>query len=304
MPDDEEDRLVRYLLDNSDFIKKSFGREDDEGRVGASATTVGRLSSYEFNDKAIRKRDYGNRRRPSHAQMRAREPLPCCSCCGSGDVVKDERHGDAVCRNCATCHRDALVDDAFRCMLYGDYCSRKATVEGAQRRNVYSKDAYFHSLLQLACGRQSRANVPESVWTKVARDAAAREGEDITASRVRDVLKKHRLSSMYKHAWYICLELRKKRGRPVRVLDHREEDLVKYVFARYRAAFARIRGARKNGLNYNYVMFQAFRLINRDDLCVHVPLIKCRARMTEHENVWRRVCEMCGWMFLAVMEGG
>lgn len=187
-------------------------------------------------------------------------------------------------------------------MLFNDYGKLKGSTDGTQRRNVYSKDSYFHVLLQLACGRQAAASVPEHVWTRVKQHVVSVDDQKgLTAARVREVLKKLRLSGMYKHAWYMCLKLRKEVGHPVRVLDHVEEDLVKYIFAKYRACFLRIRGARKNGLNYNYVMCQAFRLVNREDLCAHVPLIKCKARLAEHENVWRRVCQMCGWDFMAIM---
>lgn len=242
-------------------------------------------------------RDYGNNRRPSRRQMRVREPLPRCNHCGSVDLIKDDTHGDMVCRDCATCFPDALTDDAFRCMLFEDYGALRGASESVGRRNIYSKDTYFHELLQLVCGRQN-VSIPEHVLRVVLTE---RNHDITTAVGVRTVLRRFRMSGFYKHAWAISMHVRKILGIPVHVLNHVEEDLMKYMFARYHRLFLRIRGRRKNGLSYNYVMFQMFRLLNRNDIAEQIPLIRCRMRLLQHDHVWRDVCRQFKWEFIPVV---
>lgn len=237
-----------------------------------------------------------NKRRPSKRYMRKREPLPMCSVCGHPELYKDLHHGDLVCTSCGVCHPDSLTDEAFKNLNYDDYGKLKSFSDSSQKRNTYKKGNYFNETLKQLTGH---VDVPglHRIW-----DTIRYQDYMITpvpASDIRVVLKKNKLHRFYKHAASLAVLVNRAEGNYVPPpLDHHEEDLMKHLFDKFNKVFSVIRGLRKNSLSYGYVTFQLLRLINRDDLCDQVSIIKCKTRLHQHDVTWKRICEASGWQYI------
>ena len=59
---------------------------------------------------------------------------------------------------------------------------------------------------------------------------------------------------------------------------------------------------RKCFLNYNYVTHQCCRLVDRDFLTVHFPLLKSQEKLEEHDRIWKEICAILKWEFLPTVE--
>ena len=53
--------------------------------------------------------------------------------------------------------------------------------------------------------------------------------------------------------------------------------------------------ARKNLLNYNFMLFRLLQLLGRDDALPHFPQLKTRGKWEELDRVWGLICEFHGW---------
>lgn len=277
------------LLDNSEQIKRAFFGPDE----GVSSEPT---ISYEETRPPKKLPWPSNKRRPSRRYMSKRDPLPRCIHCTSMDLIRDDKHGDTVCTECATCHTEALTNDAFKCMAYDDFGKLKSYQDALQKRNCYKKSNYFADMLKYLSAAQ-QLEVPPVVWDTI-------RNQDymtvpVKASDIREVLKRRRFHRFYRHASLLARMVNRAEGNHVTPpLNHQEEDLLKYMFSRFCDVFAKIRGNRKNSLNYAYVMYQFLRLIDRDDLCDHVSMLKCKTRLRQHDSIWREFCEHSGWQYI------
>jgi len=294
MSPEEEEAHVNMLLENSDAIKQAFFG-------GPSTPALEHMSSYE--KKAPRKTARNltswpvNKRKPARrVAATEREPLPTCAHCGSTDLIRDDKHGDTVCGNCATCSYTPITNDAFKCLACDDYGKLKSYTDALRKRNCYKKTNYFNEMLKYLAGKQ-QLDVSSDVWDIIKHQDYMTT--PVRASDIRDVLKKHKLHKFYRHASLLARMVNQAEGVSVPpTLTYQEEDLLKYMFQRFCQVFSKIRGNRKNCLNYAYVMYQFLRLINRDDLCDHVSMLKCRSRLHQHDRFWKEFCGHVKWLYI------
>lgn len=240
-----------------------------------------------------------NRRRPSRRYMVTRSPARGCEHCGSTDLVRDDVHADMVCIQCATCHDDALTDDAYKCLGYDDFAKLRSYSDSLRRRNGYKKCSYFNETLKnLSAGVVD--GLPQHVWEIIRfQDYMT---VPVTAAQIRPVLKRHALHKYYGQACVLASMVNRAEGNACpSPLRHDEEDSLRFLFAKFSKVFDRIRGDRKNSLNYAYVTYQLLRLIGRDDLCDRVTVLKCKSRLRQHDLLWKTICEVTRWPYSAYL---
>lgn len=74
---------------------------------------------------------------------------------------------------------------------------------------------------------------------------------------------------------------------------------IKKVFGEIQAPFERNKPAgRKNFLSYSYVLYKVCELLELDDLLHIFPLLKSRANLMKADQVWRGICNECGYQFI------
>lgn len=193
---------------------------------------------------------------------------------------------------------DRITDNAYKCLSYRDYSSLRSSSDAQQKKNVYKKTNYFAETLTNFTARE-RVDIPEHVLQDIKKLLPSRELSTCSAVEVKSALKKLRLRKLYRHTWTIA-NLLSLDNAAVR-LNHVEEDLLKYMFNRVHKAFYQVRGTRKNCLNYSYMIHQMLRLINRDDVCSNIPVLKTRFRVVEHDRLWEKICHMTGWEFMPLV---
>lgn len=60
--------------------------------------------------------------------------------------------------------------------------------------------------------------------------------------------------------------------------------------------------ARKNLLNYNFIIYRMLQLINRTDALPHFPQLKTRQKWLELDAVWEKICDYHDWAYLPMPE--
>lgn len=300
-----ETEIANILLENSDNIRSSFQNNSREEAVTElpiqhedapkhqETVTAPAQGCPTFQEHC---------RRKTSKQYRATEPVsrPRCDHCSSTELIYDDHHGDIVCIDCATAVTAGPNNDSYLSLPYTDHVRLTSYINNKRKKNIYKKTNYFADMLHFLCGRQS-TKIPEEVIDYVRGQTQKEDQQPApTATCVKNVLKRAGLRNMYRHSWLIA-NIISDNFSAVR-LNYTEEDLLKYMFAKFQNRFARTKGTRKNCLNYNYVIYQMLRLLNREDLCQHVTLLRSKPRLIAHDNIWMTCCEAAGWPFLPTVE--
>jgi hypothetical protein len=236
----------------------------------------------EHNDAMKSLRNMSNRKDP-HADGGMCEAcrVPCLT-------VPDE--GSIVCPECGT-SRDDLE------------CGRTGlTYDQEMNRNVVPSFSYkraVHLLEWLAriVGKESTV-IPDDVIAKVRAEfkkCRVSSTDEITPKRVRHFLKKLDLSQYYEHSVSICRVLGVD---PPRVPPEVEEKIV-IMFAAAQEPFERHAPKdRSNFLSYAYTLYKFFELLGQDHILSYLPLLKSRAKLKTHDEVWKNICKDLHWQFI------
>lgn len=285
-----EEELVEVLLAHEDLIKGRGGEKEESTTIARRREEANPAVSYCCTQQESRKR-----KATKHSNKPEFDPLTLvhtCRSCGSRDIYEDRRGGELICEECGTCEDNRITTDAYKCMSFDDYGAMKSTVDANTRKNFYKRINYFNELLLHLTGTQNK-KIPEEVYRRV--EKRLEGNAPICGKSVRWALKKEKLGRLYEHSYLIANRLS---GNASLVeLDHIEREVLCTMFKKLQEPFEKFKEDRKNCLNYPYILFQLFRLINREDLCEHVEMLKCAVRLREHDRLWKRVCADMSWNF-------
>lgn len=222
--------------------------------------------------------------------------------CVGGFVDERATTGDVVCPHCATCIPDPIDDEAgmnWGKTTFEDYIMKSSFQRCQEGRVRYSQDAYFQEHLQKLLGNEffSPVLLADPRFPKLMEDPKAKRAAlDGGPVRLRDYMRKLKLGRLfYQHTHSICAKFQGRTTGAQKLSDKEMEDLT-HLFAKANKAFEKTKGnAKKNALNYGFVLRKLTALIGRRDLTFIVPPLKTRSRMIEHQKLWKRVCEVNGW---------
>lgn len=289
--DDEE--LITQLLEQSEYIKQCFFGPSETEQVKPISRDTQPVSTCLTLTESLK-------RKPSHRTRRLREPPPECTHCGSTALTRDEIHADVVCTHCGTCHVDRVTNEAYKSLSFHEFSNLKAASDAHRKKNVYKKKNYFGEVLGHITGRDDSQVSEQLVDAVLQKQAHLHQDGPVSAVEVRAALKSLKARKDYKYAWSIAKAINKRRNTCPNELSHTEEDLLRYMFNKVHRTFYEVRGLRKNCLNYCYVIQKMLYLINRSDLSAHLPTLKTRFRLEQHDTIWRGICAKTGWEFRAL----
>ena len=52
-----------------------------------------------------------------------------------------------------------------------------------------------------------------------------------------------------------------------------------------------------NFFSYSYVLNQILRILKKEEHAKYFKLLKCRWKLGEYDNIWRKICIDKGWEF-------
>lgn len=221
-----------------------------------------------------------------------------CAHCGSLDCQLTS--ADIVCRECGTC-RPSFGWDSVQpgFMEFEDYASVCQRMGIDKKRCVYRRSAYLDDLLDQFMGT-ARNGAPEHVFQAVAGELSV----GCSIQEVRDCLRSKKLHKFYKFAGEIAARMRDSGsgGSGAPKMSQVELETFKALTAQAEKAFERVRGDRKNFLNFRYLALQLLSMLGRADLISELPPLKNKYRVRHHDELWERICRFNGWQFDPVLK--
>jgi predicted nucleic acid-binding Zn-ribbon protein len=120
--------------------------------------------------------------------------------------------------------------------------------------------------------------------------------QKLKPSKLREILKKLKLSKYYEHVAHIMNRLN---GVQAPVLSREVEDKLRFMFREIQPSFIKhCPKGRSNFLSYSYVLYKFCQLLELDDFLPCFPLLKSREKLYMQDKIWQCICDDMGWEFI------
>jgi Poxvirus Late Transcription Factor VLTF3 like len=73
------------------------------------------------------------------------------------------------------------------------------------------------------------------------------------------------------------------------ILDYKQETRLKHLFSCILDSYEKFKGARKNMLNYEFILNKIFLCLNLPEISKKFKLLKSKKKLDEHENIWNYI---------------
>ena len=212
-----------------------------------------------------------------------------CTRCESSNVFVDSKESSMVCMDCGVCsHR------------LGEELSYKEEQETSTKmvNNSYKRDNHLNEWIVQFQGRET-TNIPPELMDQLRSEFKKQKIKDvkeITQTKVKDVLKKLRMSKYYEHATYITNILN---GLDPPTMPPGLEERLRIMFKDVQAPFEKHCPAnRSNFLSYSYVLYKFCELLGEDDYLPYFPLLKSKEKLRQQDVIWKGICGELLWEYI------
>jgi hypothetical protein len=216
-----------------------------------------------------------------------------CAC--GGRRVIDFVSAMAICTECAVCV--PYLEKSSKALTHTETLER-----GNRKQFQYKRITHFCETLSSIQGRQ-RVTVPDDVLSVINGELKKYRIhlKDVTSAHIRQFLKRLGLTKYY-DASHLIINILRGENEPV-IPRHIEQQLIR-MFVTIQKPFDNVcENGRKNMLRYNYVVYKLLQLLGRDGepYLYLFPLLKSKAKLSQHDETWKRICREIGWEFIATM---
>lgn len=210
-----------------------------------------------------------------------------CEKCGSFDIFYDDISSDVVCRDCGMASYTMSHERSYK------------EEQETDQRVVYSykRENHFNEWLAQFQAKEV-TNVPDDVFELLRNEFKKQKmlKTEITHSKVREFLKKLKLSKYYEHIPYITCRLN---GIVPPRMDQALEDKLRVMFHHIQEPFRRHKpDERKNFLSYSYILYKFCELLSEDKYLVCFPLLKSKEKLYKQDQIWKKITSELQWEFI------
>lgn len=223
-------------------------------------------------------------------------------------VTFREEENDTVCPSCdiplvyRSLESTMLCTECGYTMKFFDYQAQHLTYD--QEMNLdssgtysYKRISHFNEFISLLQAKEA-SRIPDDVIAQI-RTELQKERVDfdmLQKSKVRDVMRKLKMSKYYDNVPQILRELSNKP--PPEIPDELEARL-RDMFTAILDPFERhCPSDRKNFLSYSYVLYKICELLGEYELMNEFTLLKNREKLYSHDQIWKAICVDLGWEFI------
>lgn len=211
----------------------------------------------------------------------------CCPICDS------EMHfsQNEAMLGCPTCgHQDFILVD-----------SEKPSYKEPPREISYFAYKKINHLNEWLAQFQAKetTEIPQEIFEQIQTELKKERISDtlkLKPSKLREILKKLKLSKYYEHVAHIMNRLN---GVQAPVLSREVEDKLRYMFREIQPSFIKhCPKGRSNFLSYSYVLYKFCQLLELDEFLPCFPLLKSREKLYMQDKIWQCICDDMGWEFI------
>ncbi len=210
-----------------------------------------------------------------------------CEKCESSNVFYDVLSSDTVCTDCGFANYTFSGEKGYK----EEQESDKTIVYSYKREN------HFNEWLAQFQAKEV-TYVPESVFELLRTEFKKQKllKNDITHSKVRELLKKLKLNKYYEHVPYITSILN---GIVPPQMNQVLEDKLRVMFHHIQEPFRKhCPSDRKNFLSYSYILYKFCELLSEDKFLVCFPLLKSKEKLYKQDQIWKKITNDLNWEFI------
>ena len=212
-----------------------------------------------------------------------------CPVCGV-EMVPNANEGIIECTECS--HAQHIGIDT-------DKRSYKEASNSDTAYQVYKRIDHCREILAMVKGYSS-SEIPKYVfdviWDEIRKNRIT-DLSTITLTRVRDWLKKNKLSNHYESIGYIMSRLHPSCA--PREISKEDEERLCHAFMQIQGPFAESPTAknqkRKNFCSYAFTLAKRSKMFGMDHLLPQLPMLMSREKMQVQEQIWSEICAVLGW---------
>jgi len=216
-------------------------------------------------------------------------PTDICQSCFKGELIPLDDEGQLICNVC-------FVNTPY--LVENDKPSYKEPPKEVCFY-AYKKINHFKEIIAQFQGKETtqiQADVIEKIKQQIKKERITLE--HLTHQKTKEILKKLELSKYYEHIAFI----KNKLGIPPPVLSPELEESLYNYFIEIQAPYAQsCPDYRINFLNYFYVLYKLLELLGEDKYLPDIPLLKDREKLIEQDEIWKKICNILNWEFLATV---
>ena len=215
-------------------------------------------------------------------------PTDICQYCFKGELISMEDEGVLICNTC------------FRNIPYLIENEKPSYKEPPKEVCFYAYKKINHLNEWLAQFQaKETTEIPQDIFELIQVELKKERITDtikLKPSKLRDILKKLKLSKYYEHVAHIMNRLN---GVQAPVLSREVEDKLRCMFREIQPSFIKYCPKnRSNFLSYSYVLYKFCQLLELDEFLPCFPLLKSREKLYMQDKIWQCICEDMGWEFI------
>ena len=215
------------------------------------------------------------------------ENLDMCKTCKERRIIKQKK-GVLICPKCG----------AMEKILVNNNTPSYKEPPREVTYFAYKKINHANEFLSQFQAKES-TDIGDEIYNKILKELKKERYiniKNISADKIREILKKLELTKYYEHSHYIMNRLS---GNPAPILDNILEDKLRNMFKQVQGPWLKYcPNKRANFFSYPYIFFKFFQLLEEDKYLPYCRLLKSREKLHEHDEVWKKICKELNWQFI------
>lgn len=211
-----------------------------------------------------------------------------CEECGIEKILQSS-DGYMVCIECG--HSDQVIVDMEKINFKDPFYENKST--------KYKRMNHFSELMNQFQAKES-TEIPQKIINMIIIEIKKQKiinPNKLKKKKMRSILKKLELNSYFEHVPFIINKLT---GLPPPTITREIEEKLKSMFKEIQTPFILFKPKkRKNFLNYNYVYYKFFELLELDHFLPHFTLLKSATKLREQDEIWEKICKYLKWQYIS-----
>jgi hypothetical protein len=217
--------------------------------------------------------------------------LQVCKNCNSSNIYIDHHQSENICTDCGLSEYFLGEELTYKEEQEHWHCEKIVN-------NSYKRDNHLNEWILQFQGQET-TNIPDEVIEQLRSEFKKQKIKDvneITQTKVKQLLKKLRLSKYYEHSTYITNIIN---GLNPPSMPNQLEERLRYMFKEIQEPFEKhCPKNRSNFLSYSYVLYKFCELLEEDEYLPYFPLLKSKEKLRQQDVIWKGICSELQWEYI------
>jgi hypothetical protein len=279
-----DEERTEFLLRCFEFIKESANdtTHTDEETTFSTITKTNKSHKGDIYKKFVQKIYHGAEYIPDNGVFKNG-----CSYCGSHQLMIYDI--EEVCSNCGS-HTYVQSSDTIGYKEEQDM--DKTTTYSYKRENHFNE---WICQFQAKESTKVQQSIIDDIKNELRKQKITQKN-DITHTKIKEILKKLGYNKYYEHIPYITTMVN---GIKPPTMPQELEDRLRLMFYNIQGPFDKYCPKdRTNFLSYSYVLYKFCELLGEDEYLPCFPLLKSKEKLHKHDQIWKKITHELRWQFI------